>query len=566
MSDGKILFKEEKRSWVIEPSSPDVQVRLKRVFASVANTSSKIYLSDTVDVARDLEWVMQRYDFEISRADLARITELAATHRARAALVHRYLNAEHDPKPVDLAIPARRYQLIAAEMCHRFSSVLCADDLGIGKTVVGIALASMQGTRPVLVVCRPTLTSQWKHMFSRFAPKLRVHEITTTKVYEIGIVNREGKMTYPDVVIIGHSKLKSWTLELAKVKFKTIEFDEIQDFKNQDTARYRAASVLRDQAEWRLGLSATPIHNLGGEFYPVMSLLRPDELGTKDEYDREWCTSPDGRGRRAIRDPQAFGEFLRKNGMMIRRTRKEVGIELPPVTRVFHQVEHDTKALRRITKEAAELAKIILKHVQVKQGESMRAAGQFDLLVRQATGIAKAASVADFVRFLLESEEKVLLYGWHRSVYDIWTNLLSDFNPVLYTGSETTAQKDKHRDMFVKGDSRLLIMSLRAGVGIDGLQDVCHTVVTGEFDWSPAVHSQNETRIDRPGQKNPVFIYYCHALDGSDPDIVNLLRRKQEQIAGVMGDDAELFKNADHGGGHLRELARRYLKSSKEVA
>src|SRR3546814_3105109 len=75
-------------------------------------------------------------------------------------------------------------------------------------------------------------------------------------------------------------------------------------------------------------------------------------------------------------------------------------------------------------------------------GEKMNAAGEFDALMRQATGVAKAPFVAEYVRLLCESGEKVVLFGWHREVYAIWQEKLKDLKPVLYTGSESESQKD----------------------------------------------------------------------------------------------------------------------------
>ena len=45
-------------------------------------------------------------------------------------------------------------------------------------------------------------------------------------------------------------------------------------------------------------------------------------------------------------------------------------------------------------------------------------------------------------------------------------------------------------DDFIDGDARVLMMSLRSGAGLDGLQEVSHTAVFGELDWSPGVHRQ----------------------------------------------------------------------------
>ncbi|MFH4122341.1 ATP-dependent helicase, partial [Acinetobacter baumannii] len=66
-----------------------------------------------------------------------------------------------------------------------------------------------------------------------------------------------------------------------------------------------------------------------------------------------------------------------------------------------------------------ELAKVILSSTQEFQGQKLRATEEFNIMMRQATGIAKAPYVAEFVRMLVESGESVMLYGWHRDVYNI---------------------------------------------------------------------------------------------------------------------------------------------------
>ena len=78
--------------------------------------------------------------------------------------------------------------------------------------------------------------------------------------------------------------------------------------------------------------------------------------------------------------------------------------------------------------------------------------------------------MADFVRLLVESGEKVVLYGWHREVYSIWLDRLKDLNPAMYTGSESVPQKDEAKRRFVAGETFVFIISLRAGAGLDGLR------------------------------------------------------------------------------------------------
>ncbi len=71
-------------------------------------------------------------------------------------------------------------------------------------------------------------------------------------------------------------------------------------------------------------------------------------------------------------------------------------------------------------------------------------------MMRQATGIAKAPYVAEFVRMLVESGESVMLYGWHRDVYNIWLERLAEFNPVMYTGTEGPAAKERSKQAFLE--------------------------------------------------------------------------------------------------------------------
>ena len=90
-------------------------------------------------------------------------------------------------------------------------------------------------------------------------------------------------------------------------------------------------------------------------------------------------------------------------------------------------------------------------------------------------------------------------------------------------------EKDEAFQEFVHGKSRLMIISLRSGEGLNGLQDVASTLVFGELDWSPGVHEQCEARLDRPGQTTPVAAFYMTSAMGSDPVVEDVLREKLGQ-------------------------------------
>ena len=201
-----------------------------------------------------------------------------------------------------------------------------------------------------------------------------------------------------------------------------------------------------------------------------------------------------------------------------------------------------------------------------KKAESLLASEELSNKLRQATGLAKAAFVADFVRLLVEQDERVLLYGWHRAVYDVWRDRLKDIGgfgigPAMFTGSETAKEKEAARTAFVEGVTPVLIMSLRAGAGLDGLQKVCRTVVFGELDWAYGVHEQAEGRVNRDGQPDPVVAYYLTTDTGSDPIVMDVLGIKRGQFEGLR-DPKQLQTDPDR----IKRLAEAYLVQRGEPA
>lgn len=301
--------------------------------------------------------------------------------------------------------------------------------------------------------------------------------------------------------------------------------------------------------------TATPVYNFGDEIHSVVSVLDSEVLGSEEEFKREWCTY--GYGKPKVSDPAALGAYLRDQGVMLRRTREEVGRELPDVIRVTHTIDLDSAKLDALTSDAAVLAKTILEATG-SPTELFRASGEFDWRLRHATGVAKAPYVAEFTRLLLESGEAVVLFAWHRSCYDILLERLDEFKPAMYTGSETGKHKERNAQAFLDGDTDLLIMSLRAGAGLDGLQERSKVAVFGELDWSPGVHAQGIGRLNRDGQTEPVLAYFLVADSGSDPAVAEVLNLKRQQSDPIIDPNLEQVVAVDQTD-RVKLLARQFL-------
>lgn len=556
---GTVVLDRKAGVWKIK-AEPHVVLRLKRVFGKLDRAGHGTHrISDTAENALDLQWFLQRYPMSVTPAEY--LERRVREQRDRIEEMEAILSGTRPARTFDLALPARQYQRVAAELAMTTGGLLLADDVGTGKTVSAICMLQDPRTRPAVVVTLTHLPRQWASELQRFAPGLRWYVAKTTRPSEL--TKRQREPVQPDVIILNYHKLSGWAEALAAAGVNAVVFDECQELRHarngqRKSAKYNAAKHLASRVTFRLGMSATPIFNYGGEIWNVLECLRPGALGNHGEFAREWCGSGYG-DKIPIRDPKAFGTYLRDHGLMLRRTRAELGRELPQLTTIPHYVDADTRELDRIGDRAAELARLILDQHESVRGEKWKASEEISYLVRQATGIAKAPYVADFVRLLVESGERVLLYGWHHAVYALWRQRLEDLGAVTFTGEDSVRQKETAKQAFIAGDARIMMMSLRAGQGIDGLQKACRTVVFGELDWSPAVHEQAIGRIYRDGQSDAVAAYYLIADSGSDPVIADVLGLKRAQLEGIRDPNRELVERLQGDADNVRRLAEALL-------
>lgn len=554
------------RSWVIE-CEPQVRARLRRVFPKVSSRASeKIWLSATPENSRELDWFLQRYPMNMENETLFQLRMLATKHKEQERAIADLLQGERALPECAMAKPPRDYQREALVQLQILGGLLLADELGLGKTVSAMCPMTIPQNLPAVVVYPASLPNHWPEKLAEFMPGLRVHHVKKTSPYPL--IKQPGQRTadlwdtIPDVILVSYHKLRGWAEVLGEIA-RYVVFEECQQLRNPDSDIYRACQYLSEKVTeksgLKLGLTGTPIYNYGCEFFHVIQVLLPDSLGSYEEFVREWCDVGSSDRKTRLREPAEFGEYLRRSGIMLRRTRAEVGRELPPLTKIPYEIEMNKAVLHNMTSDAVMLAKTILAANERYRGERLQATGEFDRLMRQATGVAKAPFVCEFVRLLIESGQKVVLFGWHREVYNIWLEQLAEFNPVMYTGSESPKQKKASMDAFTTGDSKVIIVSLRAGAGIDGLQYASSTAVFGELDWAYGVMWQCIGRLFRDGQINPVMAYFLLADDGSDPIISEIIGIKRDQLEGVTNLDIVLTERVDVAESQLKEMAKRYL-------
>lgn len=542
--------------WRLDGIAPHVAMRLKQIFPRIPRTATAPFtLTDTDATCADLLWFMERYPLDVVEDDIARLDRGRRQFDDRRAAFERVLLPTWKPDVVGGFRPGLQpypfqAQAIAIALLH--GRLLLLDDVGLGKTVSALGVLCDPACRPAAVIVQSHLADQWVDEYVNTFTDLTAHIIKGTKPYDL---------PWADIYVFRYSNISGWVDIAAQGVFKAVVYDEIQELRRgEDTAKGKAASVFSAHAAVRVGLTATPVYNYGSEIWHVVNLIAPGALGSWHEFLIEWCVS--GSGHWVVRDPAALGSYLREMQLVLRRTEDQVGGQMPPVNTITHLIAHDEERAAESEALAHQLAIKVTRGTFIERG---KAALELDALVRHTTGVAKAKHVAAFVRVLLDGGVPVVLTGWHREVYDIWLDELAEFRPALYTGSETSAAKNRTKRAFIEGDTNLMVLSLRSGAGLDGLQRRGSTVVFGELDWSPQVHKQVIGRLRRPGQTRQVDAIYLHSNFGSDPPMIELLGVKANQARGIV-DPLAGVETVHSDESRIQALARQFLDRRGKAA
>lgn len=544
---GEISYDAAKDRWAIDKADPHICIKIKAIFPKISKSARQPFLfTNLPEVCFDLIWFTERYPLRISDKDLSLLKRSKKKYQDNINELERILLPDYQPacNSLNEGELARNYQLTGNELYLKAKRLLIGDDLGLGKTLIAILSFLDNRTTPALVVVQTHMPAQWQSFIERFT-KLTIHQIKVTKPYNLPPA---------DVYITKYSCLAGWSNFFETGFFKSAVFDEVQELRREVSDKYKAAKILSDHADFCLGLSATPIYNYGNEIFNVIDAIKQGGLGMREDFTREWCG---GRNFAIVQNPEALGTYLRDNFLMLRRTRKEVGRELPAVNVIIQTVSYSEHDYQKAEELAYQLAIKVVSGTFMERGQASR---ELDIMMRHNTGVAKARGIAECVKILLENNQPVLLAGWHRDVYEIWKEEFAQYSPAFYTGTESPTQKEQAKQDFISGKTNLLIISLISGVGMDGLQHRCNTVVIGELHWSPKVHEQLIARLDRDGQKERVTVIYTVCDEGSDPPMIDMLGLKASQSHNII-DPLLAVPDQYTDESRMRVFAEKYLAS-----
>lgn len=546
---GTLSYNRKGKCWVIK-AEPCVTELAKRLFPGCEGRGrGEARFTAHRRIIGELNWLMLRYPLEVREADREKWDEALDEAREYAAWREARLTMPDSATPPGDRFEGELMPFQKQGLAFLLGSrrALLADEMGLGKTVQALSYLATTAQFPALIVVPPHLVRNWQRETERFLKLpggVRVHVLRGLTPYEL---------PEADIYIVHYLLLRGWKKALPECGFRTVIFDEIQELRHSGTEKYSAASLVSSPADSVIGLSGTPIYNHGGEIWNVVNILDFHFLGSWESFSREWCY---GYNSYIVAKPELLGEHLRREGLMLRRTKAEVLTELPPKRRLVQEIDWDDGVYRELMRPVMDKVRLL----PALTDASARALAEDDICQkqRQATGIAKAPYVAAFVSALLDGGENVLLFAHHHAVMDIYKDELKAHHPAFITGRETDFEKDSAASRFMDGKTNLCCVSLRSASGLNLQRATC--VVFGELDWSPAVHAQAEDRAHRIGHKDSLLCYYLVSPRGSDQDMQEALGLKVSQFVQLMGDETPSQEQALQLETEARERIRRLVE------
>jgi len=420
------------------------------------------------------------------------------------------------------------YQLAGVHALMTHEALLLADDMGLGKTIQAIAalrlLVLQHHVESALLIVRAGLMTQWRKELQRWAPELRISTIrgpaaerawqwsTAAHVYLVSYETFRADLTDNP-----HSppRRRVWDLVI---------LDEAQAIKNREAEVSHKCKRLARRRAW--ALTGTPLENSEEELASLLEFVTPLDEG---ETPRRLAPGPALRERHAC--------------LQLRRKKAEVLPQLPP--KIVSRLALKLEGTQRENYERAEREGII--HLRA-QGEAVRVENVLELITRlkqmcnfcPATGqSAKLADIRERLRTLVSEEHRALIFSQFaddRYGGRAIAAALAPFQPLLYTGDLSSAQKDAVLRAFKANPAhKVLVLSLRAGGQGLNLQEASYVF---HFDrwWNPAIGHQAEDRSHRFGQVFPANVYIYTCENTVEERIERVLQRKQSLFDELVDD------------------------------
>lgn len=408
---------------------------------------------------------------------------------------------------------------------------LNANPMGLGKTVETVRYLAANNPKTALIVCPKIIRTQWKDQLERWGN-------LKAEIYD-GQQN-----VAPSVWIINYDKLRN---EKTLMKFKEFQWeflilDEAHKIKSRGAQQTQAVKNI--PAAHRVALTGTPILRYVDDLWSILNFLDPryacNSYHTFVDYFCEQQQTPWGpkivgmtKNPNKIALLNALLDFISvRNAVKVGAGKTRETVRLPMAKKQRELYRKEKQLLLDELPENCTIANGAVLTIRLMQTTSW-------------PGLFEPGEHGPKFEWVLEMcknnpTEKIVVFSVFERTATALKLFLEDngIHASTITGKQKAETNEKSRSTFIEGDSQVLIGTIGAmGQGYDGLQEVSHTLIFVDRDWSPEILKQAEDRLNRMGQKKMVNIYYLECQGSFDQHVGRINFNKADDIRRALNDE-----------------------------
>lgn len=471
-------------------------------------------------------------------------TNVKVTREQASALCHHINN----PNQVIVAtadlmkMKLRPYQVVGKDFLKSIKHGCLYDEPGLGKTPQTIFAAKELGLKRILVICPAVAKYNWQNEFKKF-------------VGWSSFVAEKGSLYLgKNKIITSFDYAMLYAEHFNEIEWDLIIIDEAHFLKEPSAKRTKKilgvnGTIHRAKRVWML--TGTPAPNHAGELWTTLFTFGKTKLsyeGFISRYCECHIESGIGYSRTQITGTNTKNSPELKSvikEMSIRRLKKDVLTELPPITHNQFYIKGDTDSaifkkhpeLKEKIREELEALKEEMgyDHLNISDDKMLNALsflGQSISSLRRYHGLKKIKETAEIIRDELNSQayDKVIVFGIHTDVLETLRSSLNDFQSVMITGKTPNKARPLAVSDFQEDPNTKIFYGNILAAGTAITLTAASQVIFIEQDWVPGNNRQAADRAHRFGQLNPVNARYIAIKDSLDDKITGTILRKIKEL------------------------------------
>lgn len=420
-------------------------------------------------------------------------------------------------------------------------AALLGDEMGLGKTIqICGLLNNSPALRRCLIVVPKTARGNWRAELKRWLIPCPGFACALP-VYLSDCRSGLDHLSSPEhITIINYSVItkchpslgSSYASQITSILWDLIVFDEAQHLKNPRAKRTAAALGPNSQlrARYRVFLSGTFVTARPLDVWPVLRVADAAGLGRSlADFRRSYFWKGQSRNLKDL--------HLRLSSCTLRRTKAQVGLQLPSKIRKVIQLDSSLEGLKdAIAHEKAIYQRIVHARLRASLKKlAPPASVEEQSLINSArlnTALAKLPYVIATVEDIVAEGRKVVVFAHHHEVLHRLHSSIP--GSLLLYGATSDATRADHIRRFQSDPSCQVFIGglLVAGTAITLTS--ASDVVFAELSWTPSDISQAEDRCHRIGQTDAVFVQHVLVENSFDHRLLETLLDKQQVASAII--------------------------------